>query len=103
MPDDGLSKRLVTRSEIAELAALFDRFEFALDLTPASAFSRFAVGSNQFAAPISKRTSCEPFLQNRRHQTHLSRHEHRARDRRARRWTVRQCGWSFRAGVASRV
>lgn len=31
MLDDGFSERLVTQSEIAELAALFDRFEFALD------------------------------------------------------------------------
>ena len=37
MPDDGFSERLVTRSEIAELAALFDRFEFALDPRSTSA------------------------------------------------------------------
>jgi len=31
MPDDGLSEGCVTRAELAELAELFDRFEFALD------------------------------------------------------------------------
>lgn len=31
MPDERDSEGVVTRAELAELAALFDRFEFALD------------------------------------------------------------------------
>ncbi len=31
MPEDGLSEGIVTRTELAELAALFDQFEFAFD------------------------------------------------------------------------
>ncbi len=31
MPDDGIPEGIVTRTDIAELAALFDRFEFAFD------------------------------------------------------------------------
>jgi len=44
VPENGFSEGLVTRVEIAELAALLDRFEFALDprATPAKeAESRF--------------------------------------------------------------
>jgi hypothetical protein len=31
MPEDGLPEGIVTRSELSELAALFDQFEFAFD------------------------------------------------------------------------
>ena len=31
MPDDGVAEGTLTRAEIAELASLFDRFEFAFD------------------------------------------------------------------------
>jgi len=31
MPDEGLSEGVVTRAELAELARLFDLFEFAFD------------------------------------------------------------------------
>ncbi|MST93890.1 MAG: hypothetical protein EXS33_01215 [Pedosphaera sp.] len=31
MSDDGISEGIVTRSDLAKLAELFDRFEFALD------------------------------------------------------------------------
>ena len=41
MPEDGFPEGVVTRTEIAELAALFDRFEFALDPRSLSAESEF--------------------------------------------------------------
>ncbi len=44
MPDEGLPEGIVTRTELAELAGLFDQFEFAFDpfsLSAREAESRF--------------------------------------------------------------
>lgn len=50
MPDDGNPAGLISRDEIAELASLFDRFEFAFDprsLSAKEAESNFDDAVNQ--------------------------------------------------------